>query len=44
MPAPLQAGTLLVASPGLSEDPNFDRTVVFIIIVVVLVAVAVITF
>ena len=31
MPAPLQTGTLLVASPDLSEDPNFNRTVVFII-------------
>ena len=30
MPAPLQIGTLLVASPVLSEDPNFNRTVVFI--------------
>lgn len=30
MPAPLQIGTLLVASPDLSEDPNFNRTVVFI--------------
>ncbi len=31
MPAPLQTGTLLVASPDLCEDPNFNRTVVFII-------------
>lgn len=31
MPAPLQTGTLLVASPDLREDPNFNRTVVFII-------------
>ena len=31
MPAPLQIGTLLVASPDLREDPNFNRTVVFII-------------
>ena len=31
MPAPLAAGTLLVASPDLSEDPNFKRSVVFLI-------------
>ena len=30
MPAPLETGTLLVASPDLSEDPNFNRTVVFV--------------
>ena len=31
MPAPLTTGTLLVASPDLSEDPNFKRSVVFLI-------------
>ncbi|HIG55166.1 MAG TPA: YqgE/AlgH family protein [Candidatus Latescibacteria bacterium] len=30
MPAPLETGTLLVASPDLSEDPNFNRTVVVV--------------
>ena len=30
MPAPLETGTLLVASPDLSDDPNFNRTVVFV--------------
>jgi putative transcriptional regulator len=31
MPAPLQSGTFLIASPALEGDPNFSRTVVLIL-------------